>query len=96
MDGRDLCSGTGLKQGIGRTHSMDLGFRRPMAGDFSILQNDAGIADRFPDLPALRGVRQEGPWATRVSFVYAADENVVYYAQDNDFAHIQKHLFAAP
>ena len=59
MDGRDLCSGTGLKQGIGRTHSMDLGFRRPMAGDFSILQNDAGIADRFPDLPALRGVRQE-------------------------------------
>ena len=44
----------------------------------------------------LRAVRQEGPWATRVSFVYTADENAVYYAQDNDFAHIQKHRFAAP
>ena len=51
------------------------------------------VADAFA---VLRAVRQEGPWATRVSFVYAADENAVYYAQDNDFAHIQKHRFAAP
>ena len=41
----------------------------------------------------LRAVRQEGLWATRVSFVYSAEEQAVYYAKDNDFAHIEKYEF---
>ena len=41
------------------------------------------VSDAFA---VLRAVRQEGVLATRVSFVYAADENAVYYAQNNDFS----------
>ena len=37
----------------------------------------------------LRAVHQEGPWATRVSFVYAASRQTVYYTENNDFDHIK-------
>lgn len=43
----------------------------------------------------LSAVRQEGIWATRVSFVYAADEGAVYYAEDNHFDQIRKFVFPA-
>ena len=39
-------------------------------------------ADAFS---VLRAVRQEGPWATRVTFVYSKNEQTVYYAENNDF-----------
>lgn len=42
----------------------------------------------------LRAVSQEGPWATRVSFVYSAKEHTVYYVQNNRFDAVQSHRFA--
>lgn len=37
----------------------------------------------------LHAVRQEGIWATRVSFVYSVNEQTVYYTENNPFEHIQ-------
>ncbi len=42
----------------------------------------------------LRAVRQEGPWATRVSFVYSSGEHAVYCAEDGDFTRIVKYEFS--
>lgn len=50
-----------------------------------------GISDGFA---LLHAVCQEEPWATRVSFVYSADENAVYYVQNNHFDDIQCHRFS--
>ena len=50
-------------------------------------QKDFEVSDAFS---LLHAVRQEGLWATRVSFVYAAREQTVYYVENNDFAHIAK------
>ena len=44
-------------------------------------------------LAVLRAVRQEGIWATRVSFVYSAREHAVYYVQNNEFSQIEKYEF---
>lgn len=44
-------------------------------------------------LAVLRAVSQEGPWATRVSFVYSAQEQAVYYVQNNHFEAVQVHRF---
>ena len=44
-------------------------------------------------LSILRAVRQEGIWATRVSFVYSAKEHTVYYVQNNDFSQIETYAF---
>ncbi|MEY8338841.1 conjugal transfer protein [Lachnospiraceae bacterium 62-35] len=41
----------------------------------------------------LKSVRQEGIWATRVSFVYSVKENQVYYVLNNDFDNIIKYRF---
>lgn len=41
----------------------------------------------------LESVKQEGKWATRVSFVYSRNENRVYYCLENDFSNIQTHEF---
>ena len=38
-------------------------------------------------------VRQEGEWATRVSFVYSANDQTVYYVENNNFEHIRKFKF---
>ena len=43
-------------------------------------------------LELLKQVKQEGPWATRVSFVYSKNEHCVYYVLNNDFNSIQKHV----
>ena len=48
------------------------------------------VADAFS---VLRAVRQEGVWATRVSFVYSSKENTVYYVQNNDFSQVKKYEF---
>ncbi|MCI8558381.1 MAG: conjugal transfer protein [Lachnospiraceae bacterium] len=54
-------------------------------------QNDHfSAADAFGILNA---VRQEGLWATRVSFVYSVEENRVYYALNNDFKNIKEYGF---
>ncbi len=42
----------------------------------------------------LHAVRQEGAWATRVSFVYSANEQTVYYVENNRFEHIRKCIFS--
>ena len=39
----------------------------------------------------LRAVKQEGQWATRVSFVYSNNENAVYYCLERDFEHLIRH-----
>lgn len=41
----------------------------------------------------LHTVRQEGAWATRVSFVYSVNERTVYYIENNDFKNIRKFTF---
>lgn len=52
--------------------------------------DDFSVWDAFS---LLREVHQEGPWATRVSFVYSVKENAVYYTENNDFDHIKKYAF---
>lgn len=52
---------------------------------------DFSVQDAFA---VLRAVSQEGPWATRVSFVYSAKEHAVYYVQNNRFDAVQVHRFA--
>lgn len=46
-------------------------------------------------LELLRAVKQEGQWATRLSFVYSVRERCVYYALDGDFDNVKKHCFSA-
>lgn len=41
----------------------------------------------------LRSVRQEGLWATRVSFVYSVRENRVFYVLNNDFGNVMEYGF---
>lgn len=53
-------------------------------------QRDFSVADAFS---VLYHVRQEGIWATRVTFVYSAAENAVYYLENNQFDMIQKYVF---
>ena len=51
------------------------------------------VTDAFS---VLQAVRQEGMWATRVSFVYSATERAVYYVRNNDFSQIKRHAFSQP
>lgn len=44
-------------------------------------------------LSLLRTVRQEGMWATRVSFVYSRKRQTVYYVEDNHFEHVLEYRF---
>ena len=53
-------------------------------------ENNFSISDAFA---LLQAVRQEGEWATRVSFVYSAKEQTVYYAENNHFERITKFGF---
>lgn len=53
-------------------------------------ENEFSISDAFT---LLHAVRQEGAWATRVSFVYSANERAVYYVENNRFEHIRKFVF---
>lgn len=54
-------------------------------------QNDNfSVADAFN---VLNSVRQEGLWATRVSFVYSVKDNRVYYVLNNDFKNITEYQF---
>lgn len=46
-----------------------------------------------PSFDVLRSVRQEGLWATRVSFVYSVTKNKVYYVLNNDFKNIAEYQF---
>ena len=41
----------------------------------------------------LRAVRQEGLWATRVSFVYAPREQAVFYVENNRFDQVKAYRF---
>lgn len=54
-------------------------------------QNDNfSVSDAFN---VLNAVRQEGLWATRVSFVYSVKENRVCYVLNNDFQNITEYRF---
>lgn len=53
-------------------------------------EKDFSVSDAFTFLHA---VRQEGAWATRVSFVYSAKGHTVYYVKNNQFEHIKKFVF---
>ena len=51
-----------------------------------------GLKDmEIPELLLL--VMEEGAWATRVSFVYSAKEQTVYYVENNHFECIQTFTF---
>ena len=49
------------------------------------------VTDAFS---VLQAVRQEGIWATRVSFVYSAKEHTVYYVENNHFSQIERYEFS--
>lgn len=53
-------------------------------------KNEFSVSDAFT---LLHTVRQEGAWATRVSFVYSVNERTVYYTENNHFEHIKKFTF---
>lgn len=53
--------------------------------------NHFTVTDAFS---VLRAIRQEEPWATRVSFVYSSGEQAVYCVKNNDFAQIEKYEFS--
>lgn len=53
-------------------------------------KNEFSVSGAFT---LLHAVRQEGAWATRVSFVYSVNERTVYYAENNHFEHIKKFTF---
>jgi hypothetical protein len=55
-------------------------------GDFS-------VSDAFS---VLKAVRQEGVWATRVTFVYSEREHSVYCVENNRFGKIEKFAFPEP
>lgn len=52
--------------------------------------NDLSVADA---LEVLRAVRQEGAWATRLSFVYSRQEQAVTYCENGDFTQTRKVVF---
>lgn len=41
----------------------------------------------------LKSVRQEGLWATRVTFVYSVMEKKIYYVLNNDFEEMSEYFF---
>lgn len=53
-------------------------------------KNEFSVSDAFT---LLHTVRQEGAWATRVSFVYSVNERTVYHTENNHFEHIKKFTF---
>lgn len=53
-------------------------------------KKEFSVSDAFT---LLHVVRQEGEWATRVSFVYSVKERTVYYTENNHFEHIEKFTF---
>ncbi|MCC8027867.1 MAG: conjugal transfer protein [Clostridium sp.] len=53
-------------------------------------KHDFSLSDAYT---LLHTVRQEGAWATRVSFVYSIKEQSVYYVENNQFEHIKKFVF---
>ena len=48
-------------------------------------KNNFSVSDAWD---FLRTVRQEGEWATRVSFVYSAKEQAVYYVETVSYTHL--------
>lgn len=53
-------------------------------------KNNFSVSDAWD---FLRTVRQEGEWATRVSFVYSAKEQAVYYVENNHFEQVTEFVF---
>ncbi len=58
-----------------------------------LLNGYGGLFTVCDALSVLRSVRQEGRWATRVSFVYSPKEQTVYYVQNNRFEQVEKYVF---
>lgn len=56
-----------------------------------ILEKSPASFSAMDGMKLLENVKQEGPWGTKVSFVYSRNENAVYYCLDGDFEHIEKH-----
>lgn len=57
----------------------------------------SGAGENFsvPDgFSLLKSVRQEGAWATRVSFVYSRKQQTVYCVENNDFQQIREYPFS--
>lgn len=59
----------------------------------AVLRSSGAAFSAMDGMRLLETLKQEGEWATRVSFVYSRNENAVYYALNNDFANMQKHVF---
>lgn len=56
-----------------------------------ILEKSPASFSAMDGMKLLENVKQEGPWGTKVSFVYSKNENAVYYCLDGDFEHIEKY-----
>lgn len=59
----------------------------------SLLQNSNENFSVSDALDILKQTKQEGQWATKISFVYSRNENAVYYCLDGRFASILIHRF---
>lgn len=57
---------------------------------FSRCQKSFSITDAQT---LLHATCQEGKWATRVSFIYSANEHAVYYTENNNFREFKKFVF---
>ena len=56
-----------------------------------ILEKSPASFSAMDGMKLLENVKQEGPWGTKVSFVYSKNENAVYYCLNGNFEHIEKH-----
>lgn len=59
----------------------------------SALENAGDDFSAEDALRVLYETKQEGKWATRVSFVYSKNRNAVYYFLDGDISKIETHSF---
>lgn len=60
---------------------------------YSVLRSSGRDFSAADALELLYSVRQEGRWATRISFVYSGNENAVYYFLNGDIKNVQVHSF---
>ena len=60
----------------------------------AVLSNAGADFSAEDALRLLHETKQEGPWGTRVSFVYSRNRNTVWYFLDGDISHTQEHVFA--
>lgn len=60
---------------------------------FSALSEAGDVFSVEDALRLLHETKQEGQWATRVTFVYSRNRNTVFHFLDGDISHVEAHAF---